>query len=390
MRHGWRAGWVGALGAVLAAGLLLSACAGGGAGPASGGAGGAASGSSGTSAGGSQGQQSVAQVSSLSGPDRQAALEAGARQEGQLLWYTTLIVNQAVRPLVDGFTKKYPYIKVDHYRANSGDLIQRMSNEYQAKRYDVDLIDGTSTPPTIKEAGWLERFDSPSLAAYPAEYKDPQGYWATTNLYFMTEGINTQMVSKAEAPKTYEDLLDPRWRGKMGWSTSSGSGGPTFVGNILQTMGQDKGMAYLEQLSRQDIKNLNISARAVLDQVIAGEFPIALMIFNHHTVISAQQGAPSDWIPIQPVPALLQTIGLAKYAPHPHAAMLFLDYVLSEEGQRILQEADYLPSHPAVPAKTPSLKPDVSGYKTNVMSPDDLVKYDKEWDDIYRRLFLRQ
>jgi iron(III) transport system substrate-binding protein len=265
-----------------------------------------------------------------------------------------------------------------------------MTNEYQAKRYDVDIIDGTSTVPLMKEVGWVEPFASPSTAPYPAELKDPQGYWATSNLYFMTEGINTQMVSKADAPKTYEDLLDSRWKGKMGWSTSSGSGGPTFVGNILQTMGQDRGMAYLEQLSRQDIRNLNISARAVLDQVIAGEYPISLMIFNHHTVISAQQGAPSDWIPLEPVPALLQISGLAKYAPHPHAAMLFLDYLFSEEGQRILQEADYLPAHPAVPAKTPSLKPEVSGFKTNVMSPDDLLKHDKEWDDLYHRLFLRQ
>jgi ABC-type Fe3+ transport system substrate-binding protein len=332
----------------------------------------------------------VAQVASLSGPDRQAILEAGARQEGALLWYTTLIVNQAVRPLVDGFTKKYPYIKVDHYRANSGDLTQRMTNEYQAKRYDVDIIDGTSTVPVMKEAGWVEKFDSPSVAPYPSEFKDSQGYWAASNLYFMTEGINTQLVSKADAPKTYEDLLNPRWKGKMAWSTSTGSGGPTFVGNILLTMGQERGMAYLQQLSKQDIRNLNVSARAILDQVIAGEFPIALMIFNHHTVISAQQGAPSDWVPLQPVPALLQISGLAKNAPHPHAAMLFLDYLFSEEGQRILQEADYLPAHPGVPATTPSLKPEVGGFKANFMSPDDLLKYDKEWDDIYHRLFLQQ
>jgi ABC-type Fe3+ transport system substrate-binding protein len=386
MRHGGRAGGIRALSALLVAALLLGACGSGGAGPAPASA---PRGQGASSASGAP-QRSVAEVASLSGPDRQAILEEGARQEGALLWYTTLIVNQAVRPLVDGFTKKYPYIKVDHYRANSGDLTQRMTNEYQAKRYDVDIVDGTSTVPLMKEVGWVEKYNSPSTAAYPAELKDAQGYWTTSNLYFMTEGINTQMVSKADAPKTYEDLLDPRWKGKMGWSISTGSGGPTFVGNILQTMGQEKGMAYLEQLSRQDIRNLNVSARAVLDQVIAGEYPISLMIFNHHTVISAQQGAPSDWIPLQPVPALLQITGLAKMAPHPHAAMLFLDYLFSEEGQRILQEADYLPAHPGVPAKTPSLKPEVSGFKTNVMSPDDLLKHDKEWDDIFHRLFMRQ
>jgi ABC-type Fe3+ transport system substrate-binding protein len=333
--------------------------------------------------------RTVDQIALLRGPERQAVLEAGAREEGRLLWYTTLIVNQAVRPLVEGFTRKYPYLQVEHYRADSPELVQRVINEYQARRYEVDVVDGTGSPPALKAAGLLVPYDSPALAAYPPELKDPEGYWATTNLYFMTAGINTRLVSREEAPRTYEDLLQPRWRGQMAWSTSAGSGGPIFVGNILLTLGPEKGMAYLEQLSKQGIRNINASGRAVLDQAIAGEFPIALQIFNHHTVISAAQGAPADWIPLEPVPALLQTIGLAKHAPHPHAAMLFLDYILSEEGQRILQEADYLPAHPQVPAKTPSLKPDQGRFKANFLSPDVVLAHEKEWNAVYRRLFLQ-
>src|SRR5581483_278326 len=355
------------------------------------GAGGAApaAGGSQPAAAGQPTQRTVAQVASLSGPDRQAILEEGAKREGALLWYTTLIVNQAVRPIVEGFNNKYPYVKVDYYRADSPDLTQRFTNEYQARRYEVDLVDGTSTPPAIKVAGWLEKYDSPSLAPYPKNTRDPEGYWATTNLYFMTEGINTRLVSKEEAPKTYEDLLNPRWKGQMGWSTSAGAGAPTFIGNILQTMGQERGMAYLEQLRGQGIRNINGSGRAVLDQAIAGEFPIALQIFNHHTVISAQQGAPSDWIPLEPVPALQNTTALAHDAPHPHAAMLFLDFLFSEEGQRILQQADYLPAHPDIPAKVPTLKPDQGHYRANIMSGEDIAKYDQEWNDLFRRLFLQ-
>src|SRR5579884_1966544 len=360
---------------------LLAACG------SSAGGGGAATG--GQPAAGQPTQRTVAQVASLSGPDRQTILEDGARREGALLWYTTLIVNQAVRPLIDGFNQKYPYVKVDQWRANDPELVQRVSNEYQARRYEVDIVDGITGPALLKAAGMVEKYDSPSLAPYPKDLRDPDGYWNATNLYFMTEGINTKLVSKDEAPKTYEDLLNPRWKGQMGWSTSAGAGAPTFVGNILQTMGQERGMAYLEQLSKQGIRNINASGRAVLDQVIAGEFPIALQIFNHHTVISAQQGAPSDWIPLEPVPALLQTIGLAKYAPHPHAAMLFLDYILSEEGQRVLQEADYLPAHPQVPAKTPSLKPEQGRFKANFLSPDTVLANEREWNALYRRLFLQ-
>src|SRR5204863_339086 len=99
---------------------------------------------------------------------------------------------------------------------------------------------------------------APAAAAYPSEMRDPEGYWNTSNLYFMTPGINTRLLSKDEAPKTYEDLLNPRWKGQMGWSTSAGAGAPTFVGNVLLTMGQDRGMAYLEQLSKQGIRNLNV------------------------------------------------------------------------------------------------------------------------------------
>src|SRR5215213_4245804 len=204
-------------------------------------AGGAATGGAGSQpAGAAQpAQPTVAQVGALSGPDRQAILEEGARKEGALLWYTTLIVNQAVRPLIDGFNKRYPYVKVEHYRADSPDLTQRFTNEYQARRYEVDIIDGTSSPPAVKAAGWLEKYDSPSLAPYAKETRDPEGYWNTSNLYFMTAGINTRLVPKEEAPKTYEDLLSPRWKGQMGWSNSAGSGGPILIGNVLMTMGQD-------------------------------------------------------------------------------------------------------------------------------------------------------
>ena len=332
---------------------------------------------------------SVADIATLRGPDRQAILEAGAKQEGQLLWYTSLIVNQVVRPLADDFTRRYPYVKVDHYRADSDALAERILSEYQAQRYDVDITDGSLGAVTLKAAGLLARFDSPPVAVYAPETRDPEGYWCASNVYFMTEGINTRLVARDAAPRTYEDLLDPKWKGQMAWATSPAAGGPMFIGSILGIMGPDKGMVYLEQLSKQGIRNLNVSTRAVVDQMIAGEFPISLYIFNHHTVISANQGAPSDWIPLEPVPATLNAFGLARNAPHPHASMLFLDYVFSEDGQRIIQEAEYLPAHPRVPAKTPTLKPEQGHFRVHVLSPEDVLKTNSEWVDIYRRLFLQ-
>ena len=348
--------------------------------------------SSAPAAQGSSGGQATtsADIATYRGSDRQQRLEEGARREGKLVWYTTLIVNQAVRPLAEAFQKKYPFIEVEHWRGNSNDVTQRVIQEYQANRFDVDLVDGTTTPPFLRERGMVQPFYSPLLEEYPAHLKDRDGYWATTNLYFMTAGYNTRLVSKQEVPKTYQDLLDPKWRGKMAWSTSSGSGGPSFVGNVLETMGQDQGMAYLTQLARQDIRNMDISARAVLDQAIAGEFPIALQIFNHHAVISAQSGAPSDWQPLEPVPAYSGINLLAKQAPHPHAALLFLDFVLAEDGgQQVLREVDYLPSHPRVEAKVPALKPEHGGFKANFISPERAFEKDREWTHVYEQLFVR-
>src|SRR5262245_27255269 len=107
---------------------------------------------------------SAADVGTLSGPDRQAILAAGAKQEGQLLWYTSLIVNQVARPLADEFTRRYPYVKVDHYRADSDALAERIMSEYQAQRYDVDVTDGSLGAVILKAAGLLAKFDSPNLA----------------------------------------------------------------------------------------------------------------------------------------------------------------------------------------------------------------------------------
>jgi iron(III) transport system substrate-binding protein len=330
-----------------------------------------------------------AEIATYRGADRQQRLEEGARREGKLVWYTALIVNQAVRPLVDGFREKYPFIEVEFWRGNSTDIIQRVVQEYQGNRFEVDLADGTTTPPFLRERGYAQPFYSPPLEEYPAALKDKDGYWATANLYFMTLGYNTQLVSRQDVPKTYQDLLNPRWKGKLAWSTSAGTGGPGFVGNILDTMGQEQGMAYLNQLARQDIRNLDVSARAVLDQAIAGEFPIAVQIFNHHTVISAASGAPVDWQPLEPVTAQLQVSSLVSKAPHPHAAMLFLDFLLSADGgQRILREVDYLPSHPKVEAKVPSLKPEQGGFKTNYIGPERAYEQDREWQQIFDDLFI--
>lgn len=333
---------------------------------------------------------SVEETALYNKPDRQKILVEGAKKEGKVSWYTSLIVDQVVRPVKEAFEKEYPFIQVEFFRGNSERLVQKMFAEYQGKRYEVDIVDGTVTAPMVKKGGYLQRFFSPYLAEYPAELKDPQGYWGVSNVYYFALGYNTRMVKPNEVPKTYEDLLNPRWKGQMMWSTSRGSGAPMFIGNVLHNMGQEKGKAYLQRLKAQNVAKTTASNRQLLDLVIAGEYPLALHIFHHHAYISKSAGAPVDWYALEPASATINTISPVTRAPHPHAAMLLLDFILSEKGQRVFQAVNYLPSHPKVPAKQSDLKPGGGRFtKAFYFTPDAQLNEGNAWVEYFENNFLR-
>ncbi|MET0632070.1 MAG: extracellular solute-binding protein, partial [Xanthobacteraceae bacterium] len=298
------------------------------------------------------------------------ALIDAAKKEGEVIWYTTQIIAQLVRPVSVAFEKKYG-IKVRSTRANSTELSVKIINESRAGRPQSDVFDGTSTVVPLKKEGFVLQWLPDPAKSYPAAYKDPEGYWVANNLFFLTPGFNTALVPKGTEPRSYQALLDPKWRGKIAWSTSpTSSGGPGFIGTVLTEMGTESGMLYLRELSKQRIANIGSAAREVLDQVIAGEYPLALQIFNHHTVISGKKGAPVDWIKMEPVTGTLSVISVHKNAPHPNAAKLLVDFITSPEGQNIFRDAEYLPADPAVPALTPSLKPDEGRFRTHFFTPE--------------------
>jgi iron(III) transport system substrate-binding protein len=316
------------------------------------------------------------------------ALIDAAKKEGEVIWYTTQIIAQLVRPVSVAFEKKYG-IKVRSTRANSTELSVKIINESRAGRPQSDVFDGTSTVVPLKKEGFVLQWLPDPAKSYPAAYKDPEGYWVANNFFFLTPGFNTALVPKGTEPRSYQALLDPKWRGKIAWSTSpTSSGGPGFIGTVLTEMGTESGMLYLRELSKQRIANIGSAAREVLDQVIAGEYLLALQIFNHHTVISAKKGAPVDWIKMEPVTGTLSVISVHKNAPHPNAAKLLVDFITSSEGQNIFRDAEYLPADPAVPALTLSLKPDEGRFRTHFFTPeqteDNIVAWKKVYDDLFR------
>jgi ABC-type Fe3+ transport system substrate-binding protein len=317
-----------------------------------------------------------------------AATIAAAKREGEVTWYSTQIINQLVRPVAAAFEKKYPGIRVRYIRANATEIAIKILNESHAGNPQSDIFDGTSTVVPLEREGYVLQWLPEPAKSYPALYRDPEGYWVASHIFINTPGYNTALIPKGSEPKTYQDLLDPKWRGKIVWDgLPSASGGTGFIGTVLAEMGEQKGMDYLRAFAKQKVVNVAASAREVLDQVIAGEYPLALQIFNHHAVISAKKGAPVDWIKLEPATGTLSTVSIHKNAPHPNAAKLLFDFIISDEGQKVFRDADYLTADPAVPPREPSLTPEGGHFRTRFFSPEALEDNTAKWTQVFEQLF---
>ena len=174
----------------------------------------------------------------------------------------------------------------------------------------------------------------------------------------------------------------------MVWTGTLVQGGPLgFIGTVMTTRGPSDGEAYLTKLADQRIVSLPANQRVVLDQVIAGEYPLALMVFDNHVAISMAKGAPVKWLKIEPVLGILDPIFVLQDAPHPQAARLFVDFVVSQAGQAVFRDAGYLPVDPATPPRDPTLRPTEGGFKAKILLPDVYDKGAPEWLRLYERLF---
>jgi len=321
-----------------------------------------------------------------SGPD--PALVEAARKEGTVVWYSTLIVNQIVRPMVAAFEAKYPGIKVEYSRSASSDVALKIANEARARRVQSDIFDGSNTVFLLRDPRLVTSYTPKAVDAWPAELKSKDGTWTALNIFYWTAAYNTDLVKPGDVPKTYEDLLDPKWKGKIAWTYDLTPGGPPgFVHNILSTMGQEKGMAYLKAFARQEPVTIPGAQRVVLDKVISGEYPLCVMILNYHAAISMKAGAPVQWLKMEPLIQTMSLVSITGGAPHPNAARLMVEFMLSEEGQKVFADNDYIPAHPGVPARVPELKPDAGGFKVNLISPDMVRDHAPEWVALYKDLF---
>lgn len=274
---------------------------------------------------------SVAEIANYTGADRTAILEAGARKEGEVLLYTT---GTQIEPILNRIREKYPFFKLNVYRGDSSDVVRRITEEYKARRYVADaIVLNAGGLGVMRDADVLQPFRTPEEAAYPANAKEPKRHWINAYEAYVSLGFNTKLVPVEQAPKTWDDLLDPKWNGRMALSGRS-STFAHWVGNLVLTKGED----FVMQLGKQNLSVYEISGRALSNLVVSGEVALSPEIYDSHMANSSRQGASVSWRALGSVYAGAGAAAVANKAPHPHAAMLVLDYFLSKEGQELRME----------------------------------------------------
>jgi len=318
------------------------------------------------------------------GSDRQELLVNGARAEGEVVFYSALSVNQALRPVADSFIRKYPFVKLTYWRAESSSIFTKLSAEARSGKVVADVVEGTGVGELIVQAGLGQPYVTPAIEGIPVAYHDPNKIWTATRRSFFGTAFNTKLTSGADVPKTYQDLLDPRWKGRLAWHAGSASGANLFVTNLRMSWGDDRTRDYLSQLADQKVAPHSGSSVSLVDRVIAGEVPLALNIFAHHPLISQAKGAPTSSILMDPVAATVGTMIVPKGIKHPHAAMLLVDFILSREGQTILAGVGYFPTRKDVPTRADiaPITDALARLSENFVSPESLVKYTRSSEEM--------
>jgi len=279
------------------------------------------------------------ELAEYTGADREKILIEGAKTEGKVLWYTSL-AGSSYKELAQGFEKKYPGIKAEVYRAASNELMARITAETKAKQYLADTIE-TTLPllKSLREDGLLAVYVSPHLAKYPdhAKEKADKGlyYWAVNRESFIGVGYNPKLIPPNSVPKKFDDLLKPELKGKLAFTTSDT--GVRMMGAMLKF----KGDGFAKRLKAQEVSLHSVSGRAMADMAISGEVPMSPSIFRDHAMESKNKGAPIDWVPMEAVPTNAGGTAVLYQAPHPHAALLMADFILSPEGQKILENLEF-------------------------------------------------
>ena len=278
-------------------------------------------------------------VASLARADDRESLIDGAKKEVSLVLYTSMTIEQAQK-LNNVFRAKYPFIQIGVFRAVGERLLTKIMTEAQAGRFDFDVVQSAETQAYfLKRRNLLAKYLSPEAKNIQKGFFDSDGFWSAVYMMPNVIGYNTHLVRRNEAPKSDDDLLHPKWRGKIGMDGSK----PEWFAWKLKRMGEEKGLAYMRKLGAQEFR-LYSGLTILTGLLAAGEFPLVLNTYVHNVEEAKRKGAPVDWVAQDPVFTKFQPVAVGAKAPHPNAAKLFVDFMLSEEGQKIIASFGRMPT----------------------------------------------
>ena len=302
-------------------------------------------------------------------------LIAGAKKEGNLTLYLSTNLADA-NGVIQLYKSKYPFVNVNLFRADNEKLLNRILTESVSNKFNGDAIMISSFEVRVLlQKKLLQKYVSPHSQYFPEGFTDKDGYW--TSVYSIPRVIayNTKMVKPELAPKTFEDILQPRWKNSFGMSDSA----TLWYTGFMKYYGEEKGRDFMRKLAAQK-PAFRDSETVVTQLLVAGEFPLGL-VYSHQAAAIKRKGAPIEWVrTAQPIVTGLKPIGLSAKAQHPNAAKLFIDLVLSKEGQELIRSFSRIPDRGDV---TSELKEGTKLYPADPKWGDSYGKYVEEFREIF-------
>lgn len=293
----------------------------------------------------------VAAIAGYAGADREAFLARGAKKEGRLVLYTNIAATD-IDKLSAEFERRYG-VKLQVWRAGPDKVLQRALSEAKAGRYEFDALH-LSTPEmeALQREGLLQPVASPYLADLRPEAVPAHKGWAASFLSVWVQAYNTAKVKKDELPKRYQDLADPRWKDRLGIEAKNNE----WFYTIVKDMGEEQGLRLFRQMAANGL-SVRTGTALLNNMVVSGEVPLALTVYNFMVEQAKQKGAAIDWFVIEPAIARGNAVGVSKRSPHPHAAVLFYDFMLGP-AQELLVALHHVPTSTRVesPLKKVSIK----------------------------------
>jgi iron(III) transport system substrate-binding protein len=308
----------------------------------------------------------------------QAVIDA-AKKEGTLTFYTT-IAEKDLPVIVKPFEQKYG-IKVNIWRAGTDKVLQRTVQEARAGRNDVDVVHyGSPEMEALAREKILKPVDDPVHKDLMQGALPDHRMWAATILSVWVQAYNTNVVKKADLPKKWEDLLDPKWKGKLGIEAKDDD----WFASVVQLLGgEEKGLAFFRKLSDTNGISVRKGHTLLNNMVVSGEVPLALTVYNYMPAQAKEKGAPIDWFVIEPAIARSNAVGIAAKAKHPNAALLFYEYLLGPDGQKAMTSIDYVPTNTKVESPLKGVK---------IISTDPARSLDEsdKWSKLFEEIFTRK